>query len=151
MPSKEDVHNALKAKTTVDPCSDPANLEKVWIGFNAVLGGILTSQEVSGITTNTNIPLLKQIPPDLNEEECKKYQDILEKTATTFNSECLRQNITLLSLFGKRRRRKLSPKKKDFIPKALKNKCKRLNIRLTTTRNGKRYPKSRKMLERQCK
>ena len=44
--------------------------------------------------------------------------------------------------------KKCNKKKKEVIPKRLKNLCKKLKLRLTITRNGKRYPKSKKVLEK---
>ena len=69
------------------------------------------------------------------------------KNLTDANNELLKGYNELLNKFGRKRIKR----KVNKIPASLKKKCKRLKVRLTVKRKGKRVYKSTKVLKSQCK
>jgi hypothetical protein len=67
-----------------------------------------------------------------------------------FSPELVRGILKGVS-FGKSRSSKKRSKKPKKVDKRLKSEAKKLKIRLTVTRNGKRIPKSRKVLREQVR
>ena len=67
------------------------------------------------------------------------------------------QEIVTTQLYGKRRRRRRRKSKYDFGKKtkkpsaATRRMCKRLKVKMTLKRGGKRVYKSEAMLKKQCK
>ena len=100
--------------------------------------------ELSG--TNAHYAHFFQQLPDneINSQENEEAEARRRIRATRQETSNLMRELPRGGFFGKR-------KKKSSIPMSLKKVCKRLKIRLTTKRKGKRVYKSVKVLKEQCK